>query len=149
MLIYILGKKKVDVKNYMAELLSNLSYEEKKSRFLAFMFSLDGEEDNEMILKQLEKEHPDSKHILHVSRFMNHLSSWTLQASDDREPISSMKKASRYFQRDDIRNMGIYIVRYYGGKELGASHLDQVYFKMTMKLFEEYKIISKTGGNTK
>lgn len=125
----------------MSKLLSQFIYEEKKSKFIAQMYLLEEEEDNKNILNSLKEEHEDAKHLLHVSRFKNHLNSMTLEASDDREPISSMKKASRYFERDDIQNMGIYIIRYYGGKELGASHLDQVYFKMAMKLFEEYKKI--------
>ncbi len=127
----------------MPELLSQLSYEEKKSKFIALMYHIDTEETNKRILSSLKEEHKDAKHILHVSRFVNRFSAYTLEASDDREPISSMKKASRYFERDNITDMGIYIVRYYGGKELGASHLDQIYFKLAMKLFEEYKSMNK------
>jgi putative IMPACT (imprinted ancient) family translation regulator len=56
------------------------------------------------------------------------------EASEDREPISSMKKAKTFLERDDIRNQGVYIVRYYGGTQLGASHLDHVYFSLAMKL---------------
>ena len=123
----------------MFKLLNKTNYEEKKSRFLAFSYALDGEEDNRAILRKLEEEHPDAKHLLHVVRFKNKFGSEVLEASDDREPISSMKKASRFFERDGISSFGIYIVRYYGGKELGASHLDHVYFTMAMKLFEDYK----------
>ena len=115
------------------------SYEEKKSKFLAFAYVLGQEEDNKEILVSLKKEHPDAKHLLHVCRFRSHLGSFVLEASDDREPISSMKKAARFFERDNITDFGIYIVRYYGGKELGASHLDHGYFTLAMKLFEEYK----------
>jgi putative IMPACT (imprinted ancient) family translation regulator len=123
----------------MMKLISERTYEEKKSRFIARMYSLENEEDNKLVLQTLRNGNPDAKHLLHVSRFENRFKAYTMEASDDREPISSMKKASRYFERDDIRGMGIFIIRYYGGKELGASHLDQVYFKLTMKLFEEYK----------
>lgn len=121
------------------QLLNTSVYEEKKSKFLSFSYSIDNEEDHASILKRLKEEHKDSKHILHVARYISHQGSKILSSSDDREPISSMKKASRFFERDDIYNFGIYIVRYYGGKELGASHLDHVYFQMAMNLFNEYK----------
>lgn len=123
----------------MYKLLNQTNYEEKKSRFLAFSYVLEGEEDNKAILKRLREEHAEAKHLLHVVRFKNKFGSQVLEASDDREPISSMKKASRFFERDNVSSFGIYIVRYYGGKELGASHLDHVYFTMAMKLFEDYK----------
>ncbi len=123
----------------MAELLFKTAYEEKKSRFLAFGYRLKDESDNKAVLDSLKKEHEDAKHLLHVCRFKNRFEALVLEASDDREPISSMKKAARFFERDKISDFGIYIVRYYGGKELGASHLDHVYFSLAMNLFEEYK----------
>lgn len=121
------------------QLLNTNVYEEKKSKFLGFLYSIESEEEHASILKTLKEEHKDSKHILHVCRYISHQGAKILTSSDDREPISSMKKASRFFERDDIFNVGIYIVRYYGGKELGASHLDHVYFQMTMNLYNYYK----------
>jgi len=123
----------------MPKLFASSTYEEKKSKFLAFAYILDNENDNKDILVSLKKEHEDARHLLHVCRFKNKFDACVLEASDDREPISSMKKAGRIFERDNISDFGIYIVRYYGGKELGASHLDHVYFTMAMKLFEQYK----------
>lgn len=143
MCVIILRKRKNDVKNIMPKLLNSLTYEEKKSKFLAFSYSLDDEKDNKSILDLLSKEHPQAKHILHVCRYKNHFDAYVLEASDDREPISSMKKASRFFERDNISSFGIYIVRYYGGKELGASHLDHIYFTLAMKLYEQYKANNK------
>ena len=123
----------------MKKLFQESYYEEKKSKFLAFSYILSEEKDNSEIMSFLKKEHPDAKHILHVCRYQSHLGSFVLEASDDREPISSMKKAARFFERDNITSFGIYIVRYYGGKELGASHLDHIYFTLAMKLYEQYK----------
>lgn len=123
----------------MAELLFKTTYEEKKSRFLAFGYLLKDERDNKEVLEFLKKTNEDAKHLLHVCRFKNRFDAMVLEASDDREPISSMKKAGRFFERDKIDGFGVYIVRYYGGKELGASHLDHVYFTLAMNLFEEYK----------
>ncbi len=142
MLIYFIYIK-VRSQNFMSKLFAKLEYEEKKSKFLAFAFILEKEEDNKEIIVSLKNEHVEAKHLLHVCRFRSHLGSFVLEASDDREPISSMKKAARFFERDNIEDFGIYIVRYYGGKELGASHLDHVYFTMAMKLFEQYKGTNK------
>ena len=138
MLIYFIEKEPIS-QNIMPKLFATLNYEEKKSKFLAFAYVLDGEKDNIEVLSALKKEHEEARHLLHVCRYKNKFDALVLEASDDREPISSMKKASRFFERDKISDFGIYIVRYYGGKELGASHLDHVYFTMAMKLFEQYK----------
>ena len=123
----------------MFKLLSSTSYEEKKSRFLAFSYEIENEEDNDAIMKQLREEHPLAKHLVHVARYPNRFNALVIQSSDDKEPVSSMKKASRFFERDSVSDLGIYIVRYYGGKELGASHLDHIYFTLAMRLYEEYK----------
>lgn len=125
----------------MSKLITTKNYEEKKSKFICFGYVLENEEDSSDIMKKLKSEHSDAKHILHVCRYLSHLGSYVLEASDDKEPISSMKKTSRYFEKDNIKNFGIYIVRYYGGKELGASHLDHVYFTLAMDTFNEFKKI--------
>ena len=79
----------------MPKLFASSTYEEKKSKFLAFAYILDNENDNKDILVSLKKEHEDARHLLHVCRFKNKFDACVLEASDDREPISSMKKEPR------------------------------------------------------
>lgn len=116
------------------KLRQSLVYEEKKSKFLAYCYEISGEEENKTILETLKKENPKARHLLHASRFPNHFSAMVSEMSEDREPVSSMKKTKDILERKDIRNVGIYIVRYYGGTNLGASRLDHVYFSLAMKV---------------
>ncbi len=116
------------------KLLNQLFYEEKRSKFYAFLYQIENEEDAKAILASLKEEHSKARHILRVLRYENKFGAMVSEASEDREPISSMKKAKTFLERDDIRNQGVYIVRYYGGTQLGASHLDHIYFSLAMKL---------------
>lgn len=116
------------------KLLAQSQYEEKRSKFIAFLYEVESEEDAKNILNALKEEHPKARHILRVLRYENKFGAMVSEASEDREPISSMKKVKTFLERDNVKNKGIYVVRYYGGTQLGASHLDHVYFTMAMKL---------------
>jgi len=113
-----------------------ISYEEKKSRFYGFLYSLESEEEVKKILSKLQEENPKAKHILYAYSCKNRFGAPVSGSSEDKEPISSMKKTKSFLEKES-KPYGIFIVRYYGGTNLGASHLDHVYFTLAMKLFEE------------
>ena len=109
-----------------------IEYEEKRSKFIAYVYDVSSQIENEAILKALRAEHPKARHLVHAARFENSYG----VLSEDHEPISSMKKTKDLLERKEIGHLGIYIVRYYGGTNLGASNLDRIYFTMAMKLLE-------------
>ncbi len=119
------------------KLLKSLVYEEKRSKFLAFLYAIEKEDDVKNIEENLKNEHPKANHLLKVLRYQNHFGVYVSVASEDKEPISSMKKTRDLMERKDIRDVGIYIVRYFGGTKLGASRLDHVYFTLATKLMSE------------
>lgn len=116
--------------------INHLVYEEKRSRFLAYLASVDSEEAFKKDLEELKEKNPKAKHIVYAVRYTNKFGAAVTSFSEDREPISSMKKVKGFLEKDDMRGKAVYIVRYYGGTELGASHLDHVYFTMAMKLLK-------------
>lgn len=117
--------------------LKSLIYEEKRSKFIALLYHIDEEKDVKEIEKQLEVEYKKANHILKALRYQNHFGVFVSVASDDKEPISSMKKTRELMERKDYQNIAIYIVRYYGGTNLGASRLDHVYFTLATNLLKE------------
>ncbi len=119
------------------KLLKSLVYDEKRSKFLAFLYAIEKEDDVKNIEENLKNEHPKANHLLKVLRYQNHFGVYVSVASEDKEPISSMKKTRDLMERKDIRDVGIYIVRYFGGTKLGASRLDHVYFALATKLMSE------------
>lgn len=119
------------------KLLKSLIYEEKRSRFLAFLYTIETEDEAKTIEDDLRAEHPKACHLLKVLRYQNRFGVYVSLASEDKEPVSSMKKTRDLMERKDIRDIGIFIVRYFGGTKLGASRLDHVYFSLAAKLMAE------------
>lgn len=116
-----------------------LTYDEKRSQFIGILFQIDEEDDLKRIQEKLDKDYPKANHILRVLRYKNHFGVYVSEASEDKEPISSMKKTRNLMERKDIKDVGVYIVRYFGGTKLGASRLDHVYFTIATDLLSSYQ----------
>lgn len=119
--------------------LKTLIYDEKRSQFIGILFQIDEEDDLKRIQEKLDKDYPKANHILRVLRYKNHFGVYVSEASEDKEPISSMKKTRNLMERKDIKDVGVYIVRYFGGTKLGASRLDHVYFTIATDLLSSYQ----------
>ena len=119
--------------------LKTLTYDEKHSQFIGILFQIDEEDDLKRIQEKLDKDYPKANHILRVLRYKNHFGVYVSEASEDKEPSSSMKKTRNLMERKDIKDVGVYIVRYFGGTKLGASRLDHVYFTIATDLLSSYQ----------
>ncbi len=119
--------------------LKTLTYDEKRSQFIGILFQIDEEDDLKRIQEKLDKDYPKANHILRVLRYKNHFGVYVSEASEDKEPISSMKKTRNLMERKDIKDVGVYIVRYFGGTKLGASRLDHVYLTIATDLLSSYQ----------
>ena len=115
------------------KLLNFYIYEEKRSKFYCYLFSINNREEIKTVMNQLKSEHKKAKHILRSCRYSNDSGVSILESNENQEPISSMKKLDFVLEKKDIKNTGIFIVRYYGGTKLGASHLDRLYFDLGLK----------------
>lgn len=119
--------------------LKTLTYDEKRSQFIGILFQIDEEDDLKRIQEKLDMDYPKANHILRVLRYKNRFGVYVSEASEDKEPISSMKKTRNLMERKDIKDVGVYIVRYFGGTKLGASRLDHVYFTIATDLLSSYQ----------
>lgn len=119
--------------------LKSLVYEEKRSKFIGYLYEIEDEKDLELINEKLVSSYPKANHLLKVLRYKNHFGVYVSEASEDKEPISSMKKTRNLLERKDIRDIGIYIVRIFGGTKLGASRLDHVYFTIATTLLQDFE----------
>lgn len=119
--------------------LKTLTYDEKHSQFIGILFQIDEEDDLKRIQEKLDKDYPKANHILRVLRYKNHFGVYVSESSEDKEPISSMKKTRNLMEKKDIKDVGVYIVRYFGGTKLGASRLDHVYFTIATDLLSSYQ----------
>ncbi|MCI1735792.1 MAG: YigZ family protein [Bacilli bacterium] len=117
------------------KLINTFSYEEKQSKFLVYRYEVLSETDAKEALTEVKKANRKADHVLRVGRYPNAYGIFMTQASEDKEPISSMKKTAQLLEKKDIRNAMVFIVRYFGGVKFGASYLDKVYFSLALKGF--------------
>ena len=101
-------------------------YKEKGSKFLAFAFPVNTEEDIKEKLEEIRKEYYDARH---------HCYAWFLgadksryRANDDGEPSNSAgKPILGKLQSHDLSQVLIIVVRYFGGVKLGVGGLINAY----------------------
>jgi len=108
--------------------------EEKKSRFLAFLLPFDILERE---LAHLRQCHPKANH--HVSAFRYFGADKRLHegAKDDGEPSGSAgMPALKVLQGNDLVNVGVIIVRYFGGIKLGTGGMARAYGAATKAVIE-------------
>ncbi|MBI2281318.1 MAG: YigZ family protein [Bacteroidetes bacterium] len=121
-------------------------YKEKGSKFLAFAFPIFSEEEFKTHLSQLKKDYHDARH--HCFAFKLGLTENEYRYSDDGEPNNSAGKPI-YGQilSKNITNVGIVVVRYFGGTKLGVGGLVTAYKEAAADALNNAIIIEQTVNN--
>lgn len=121
-------------------------YKEKGSKFLAFAFPIFSEEEFKTHLTQLKKDYHDARH--HCYAFKLGLTENEYRYSDDGEPNNSAGKPI-YGQilSKNITNVGIIVVRYFGGTKLGVGGLVTAYKEAAADSLNNAIIIEQTVNN--
>ena len=95
----------------------------KKSKFIAYYYELDTNEDIKTIIDELRKEHKKAKHIVYAYKFGN-----TAGKTDDKEPSGTAGlPLYNLLEANNLNNKMIVVVRYFGGIKLGAGPLMRAY----------------------
>ena len=121
-------------------------YKEKGSKFLAFAYPIFSEEEFKTHLQELKKSHHDARH--HCYAFRLGLTENEYRYSDDGEPNNSAGKPI-YGQilSKNITNVGIVVVRYFGGTKLGVGGLVTAYKEAAADALKNSEIIEQTLNN--
>jgi uncharacterized YigZ family protein len=117
-------------------------YKDKGSKFLAFAYPVENDQQIKEILNQLKKEHDTANHHCYAYRLgadkMNY------RANDDGEPNNTAgKPILGQIQSNDLTNILIVVVRYFGGTLLGVSGLINAYKKSAADVIKVSSIIEK------
>lgn len=123
--------------------LSEGIYKEKGSKFLAFAYPVSSEEQIREIVAGLKTRFYDARH---------HCYAWRLGAAkthfrvnDDGEPSSTAgKPILGQIQSNDLTNVLIVVVRYFGGVKLGVSGLINAYREAATDALRNAEIVEKT-----
>ena len=102
------------------------SYSEKRSRFLAFAHHVESVEQVKELLAQYRKRYYDARHVCYA--YMLGPERIEFRANDDGEPSSTAgKPILGQINSNELTDVLIVVVRYYGGVNLGTSGLIVAY----------------------
>lgn len=118
-------------------------YKEKGSRFIALAYPVSSEDQIKEIVSGLKEKYYDARH---------HCYAWILgadkkhfRANDDGEPSSTGgKPILGQIQSNDLTNILVVVVRYFGGIKLGVSGLISAYRAAAVDALNNAIIIEKT-----
>lgn len=120
----------------------NTLLKEKGSKFIGFAYPVSNEEELKNALEKIRTEHPKATH--HCYAFRMGLNGENYRANDDGEPSGSAGlPIYNQLLANDITNVLVIVVRYYGGTKLGVSGLVKTYKESAKMTLEEAQIITK------
>lgn len=112
------------------------------SKFLAYATPLSMEQDFEIFLEKIKKQHPKARHHCYAWRLGVDGNSW--RANDDGEPSGTAgKPILGQIDAFGLSNVGVVVVRYFGGTLLGTAGLIQAYRASTADALRQATIVEK------
>ena len=120
----------------------NILLKEKGSKFIGFAFPVNNENELKNVLEKIRSEHPKATH--HCYAFRMGINGENYRANDDGEPSGSAGlPIYNQLLANEITNVLVISVRYYGGTKLGVSGLVKAYKESAKITLEEANIIIK------
>lgn len=118
-------------------------FKDKGSKFLAYAYPVGNEEEMKVHCAHLKKEHFSARH--HCYAFRLGADKTAFRVNDDGEPSNTAgKPILGQIQSNDLTNIGIVVVRYFGGTLLGVSGLINAYKSAAADAIAHAEIITKT-----
>lgn len=118
-------------------------YKEKGSKFIGYAFPVSSEEEIKEHIARLKKDFYDARH--HCYAYILGADKLNFRANDDGEPSSTAgKPILGQILSNDLTNILIVVIRYFGGTKLGASGLINAYKTAAADTINNAEIIEKT-----
>lgn len=117
-------------------------FKDQNSKFYAFAFPVETEDEIQEYRNQLRKKYYDARH--HVYAFVLGEDKSIYRASDDGEPHnSSGPPVLNAIKSYDLTNVLVVVVRYFGGKKLGIPGLINAYRTAAEEALKNAEVIEK------
>lgn len=117
-------------------------FKDRGSKFIAYATPLSIEADFSIFLEKIKKEHPKARHHCYAWRLG--LDGNRFRANDDGEPSGTAgRPILGQIDSFGLTNVGIIVVRYFGGTLLGTSGLIQAYRESAAEALKASVIIDK------
>jgi uncharacterized YigZ family protein len=118
-------------------------FKDKGSKFHAYAYPIEEEEEVKANLEDLKKEHPKSRHLCYAYRIG--IDGNRFRANDDGEPSGTAgRPILGQIDSFELTNVLIVVVRYFGGTKLGVPGLINAYKTAATSALEQVEIVEKT-----
>ncbi len=118
-------------------------YKEKGSRFYSYAYPIDSEDDVKIFLQKVKTEHHSARH--HCFAYLIGKDGAKFRANDDGEPSGTAgKPILGQINSNNLTNVLIIVVRYFGGRLLGTSGLIRAYKAAAADAIRNGKIVVRT-----
>ena len=122
-------------------------YSEKRSKFLAFAFHVTSEEEVKEIIADFRKKYYDARHVCWAYVLGPDRS--VFRANDDGEPSSTAgKPILGQINKNELTDILIVVVRYYGGVNLGTSGLIVAYRTAAAEAIATAEVVKRNVEET-
>ena len=120
----------------------NILLKEKGSKFIGFAFPVNNVKELKNALEKIREEHPKATHQCYAFRLG--INGENYRANDDGEPSGSAGlPIYNQLLANNLTNILLIVVRYYGGTKLGVSGLVKTYKESAKLTLDEAEIITK------
>lgn len=119
------------------------TYSEKRSKFLSFAYPVQTKEEVKELIDELRKQYYDSRHVCYA--YMLGFDGTDFRANDDGEPSSTAgRPILGQIRSNELTNVLVVVVRYFGGIELGTGGLIVAYKAAAAEALAAAEIVEKT-----
>ncbi|AQY22533.1 IMPACT family protein [Riemerella anatipestifer] len=126
----------------ISEPVENILLKEKGSKFLGYAYPINNEEELKTCLDKIKDEHPKATH--HCYAFRLGLNGENYRANDDGEPSGSAGlPIYNQLLANELTQILLIVVRYYGGTKLGVGGLVKTYKESAKITLDEAEIVIK------
>ncbi len=117
-------------------------YKDRGSKFEAYAFPVYNEEEFMFKLEEIKKMHHKARH--HCYAYKIGVDGNSFRMNDDGEPSGTAgRPIFGIFEKFKLTNIGIVVVRYFGGTKLGTSGLIKAYKQASLEAIEAENIIKQ------
>lgn len=116
----------------------------KKSRFISYLIPIQNEEEFQVNLDQIKKEHPKATH--HCYAYILEETGQIQRMSDDGEPSGTAGiPILEVLKQENLTYLMAVVVRYFGGIKLGAGGLIRAYSSATSQALQISTLVENTN----
>lgn len=118
-------------------------FKDRGSKFFGYAYPISSEQELKSKIEVLKKEHHTARHHCYAYRLKQDYSVY--RANDDGEPTNAAgKPILGQIDAKDLTNVGVVVVRYFGGTKLGVGGMMNAYKTAALEVLSNAEIIECT-----